>query len=135
MVICSLDAFRSLGRRKKWEWKTKSSRCYNNLVTVRSSRPELFCEKGVLKSFTKFTGKHLCQSVFFFIKVEGLRLANLLKKTLAQLFSCEFCEIFKNTFFHRILSGGCFSTVKTGQQTKRSEWSNYWLWPYICWLE
>ena len=58
---------------------------------------------------------------FFFIKVEGLRLATLLKKTLAQLFSCEFCEIFKNTFFHRILSGGCFSTVKTGQQTKRSE--------------
>ena len=25
-----------------------------------------------------------------------------LKKTLAQVFSCEFCEIFKNTFFFRI---------------------------------
>ena len=23
------------------------------------------------------------------------------KKTLAQVFSCEFCEISKNTFFHR----------------------------------
>ena len=27
----------------------------------RSSRPEVFYEKGVLRNFTKFTGKHLCQ--------------------------------------------------------------------------
>ena len=38
----------------------------------RSSRPEVFCKKGVLRNFTKFTGKHLCQSVFF-NKVAGLR--------------------------------------------------------------
>ena len=25
--------------------------------------PELFCEKGVLKNFAKFTGKHLCWSL------------------------------------------------------------------------
>ena len=31
----------------------------------RSSRPEVFCKKGVLRNFTKFTGKHLCQSLFF----------------------------------------------------------------------
>ena len=30
-----------------------------------SSRPEVFCKKGVLRSFTKFTGKQLCQSLFF----------------------------------------------------------------------
>ena len=48
---------------------------------------------GALENFAKFTGKHLCQSLFFnnFIK----------KETLAQMFSCEFCEIFKNTFFKR----------------------------------
>ena len=34
---------------------------------------------GVIKIFTKFTGKHLCQS-FFFNKVAGLRPATLLKK-------------------------------------------------------
>ena len=33
--------------------------------TVRSSRPEVFCKKGVLRNVTKFTGKHLCQSLFF----------------------------------------------------------------------
>ena len=56
-------------------------------------------EKGVLINFTKFTGKHLCQSLFF-NKVAGLRPAFLFKKeTLEQVFSCQFCEISKNTFF------------------------------------
>ena len=50
----------------------------------RSSRPEVFFKKGVLRNFTKFTGKHLCQSLFF-----------------SQVLSCEFCEICKNTFFYR----------------------------------
>ena len=47
----------------------------------RSSRPEVFCKKGVLKNFEIFTGKHLCQS-FFFNKVAGLRCPTLLKKRL-----------------------------------------------------
>ena len=51
----------------------------------------------VLGNFAKFTGKHLCQSVFF-NKVAGLRPATLLKKRLAQVFSCEFCEISKKIF-------------------------------------
>ena len=57
--------------------------------------------KAVLKNFVKFTGKHLCQS-FFFNKVADLRpkACNFIKKeTLAQMLSCEFCKIFKNTFF------------------------------------
>ena len=37
-----------------------------------------------------------CARVSFFNKVAGLRPATLLKK-----FSCEFCEIFKNTFSYR----------------------------------
>ena len=61
-----------------------------NLIRVRSSRPEVFCEKGVLRNFAKFTGKNLCQSNFF------------KKETLAQVFSSEFCEIPKNTFSYRI---------------------------------
>ena len=31
----------------------------------RSSRPEVFYKKGVLKNFAKFTGKHLRQSLFY----------------------------------------------------------------------
>ena len=37
-----------------------------------SSRREVFYGKGVLRNFAKFTGKHLCQSLFF-NKVAGLR--------------------------------------------------------------
>ena len=39
---------------------------------TRSSRPEVFCKKDVLRNFTKFTGKHLCQNLFF-NKIAGLR--------------------------------------------------------------
>ena len=39
----------------------------------RSIPPELFCKIGVLRNFAKFTGKHLCESLFF-NKVAGLRL-------------------------------------------------------------
>ena len=71
------------------------------LVNDRSSCPEVFCKKGVLRNFAKFTGKHLCQSLFF-DKVAGLRPATLLKKeTQAQMLSCEVCKIFKNTFSYR----------------------------------
>ena len=64
----------------------------------RSNQRKCSLKKGVLKNFAKFTGNHLCQSLFF-NKVEGLRTATLLKKTLAEVFSYEFCEILKNTCF------------------------------------
>ena len=52
------------------------------IIIWRSSRPEVFCEKGLLRKFAKFTGKHLCQSLFF-NKVAG---PNFIKKeTLAQV--------------------------------------------------
>ena len=66
--------------------------------------PEVFCKKGVLRNFAKFTGKHLYPSLLF-NKVAGFRPAeacNFFKKeNLAQVFSCEFCEISKNTFSYR----------------------------------
>ena len=53
------------------------------------------CKKGVLRNFTKFTGKRLCQSLFF------NKVAAAQALTLAQAFSCEFCEISKSTLFYR----------------------------------
>ena len=54
-----------------------------SLYGDRSSRPDvdLFCKKGVLRNFAKFTGRHLCQNLFF-NKVTGLRPATLFKKRL-----------------------------------------------------
>ena len=39
---------------------------------IRSSRPEVFCKKAVLKNFTKFTGRQLFE-ILSFNKVAGLR--------------------------------------------------------------
>ena len=55
-------------------------------------------QKGVLRNFTKFTGKHLPQSLFF-NKVAGLAFNFIKKEALAQVFSCEFCRVSKNTLF------------------------------------
>ena len=59
--------------------------------SFKSSHRRCSVRKGVLGNFAKFTGKHMCQNLYF-NKVAGLRQA------LAQVFSCEFCEISKNTF-------------------------------------
>ena len=50
-------------------------------LICRSSHPRCSVKKGVLKHFAKFTGKHLCQRLFF-NKVAGFRPATLLKKSL-----------------------------------------------------
>ena len=67
---------------------------------IQKQSSEEFCKKGVLKNFAKFTRKHLGQSLFL-NKVAGAACNVIIKETLAQAFSCEFCEIFKNTFFYR----------------------------------
>ena len=48
-------------------------------VFTQKQPPEVFCKKGVFGNFAKFTGKHLCQRLFF-NKVAGLRPATLLKR-------------------------------------------------------
>ena len=68
------------------------------LSIFRSSRLEVFCKKGVLRNFAKFTEKHLCQSLFF-NKIAGTACNFIKKETLPQVFSREFCEISKNTFY------------------------------------
>ena len=54
--------------------------------------------KGFLKSFTKFTGKHLCQSLFF-NKFAGLRATTLLKKRLWHRgFPVNFVKFLRKSF-------------------------------------
>ena len=65
-------------------------------VQKQSSRGVL--PKSVLRNFAKFTGKHLCQTLFF---NKAFFFFLIKKETLAQMFSCEFCEISKNTFSYR----------------------------------
>ena len=50
-----------------------------DILTARSSHRSCSVKKGVLRKFAKFTGKHMCQDLFF-NKVASLRPATLLKK-------------------------------------------------------
>ena len=60
-------------------------------TTIGSSRPEVFCKKGVLGNFTKFTGKHLWQSLFF---------ATLLKKRVwHRCFPVNFVKFLRTPFY------------------------------------
>ena len=78
------------------------------LIWYRSSHRRFSVKKGVLRNFAKFTGKQLCQSLL------------LKKESLAQVFSCEFFEISKNTFSTEHLrttaSAGTFTTFFIGHR-------------------
>ena len=63
---------------------SQENTCARVSMLCRSSRPEVFCKKCILRNFAKFTGKYLCQSLFF-NKVAGLMPATLLKKRLWRL--------------------------------------------------
>ena len=65
----------------------------------RNSRPEVFCKKGVLRNFVKFTRKHLCQSLFL-NKITGLRPVTLLEKRLwRRCLSVNFAKFLRTPFF------------------------------------
>ena len=73
---------------------------HRSINLYRSSRPEVFCKRGVLRKFAKFTGKQLCQRLLF-------RPATLLKKSL-----CHKC--FPMNWVYLLLqntSGGLYTSV------------------------
>ena len=73
------------------------------MVKIGRSRPEVFCKKCVLRSFAKFTVKHLCQSLFF-NKVAGLRPATLFKKRpWHRCFPVNFAKLLRTLLFRQHL--------------------------------
>ena len=84
---------------QKWVISSVSAKC--SIIDIgqdpyRSCGPEAFCKK--FKMPTKFTGKHLRQGLSF-DKATSFDWNFIKKEVLVQVFSCEFCEIFKNTVF------------------------------------
>ena len=64
----------------------------------KSSHQRYSVRKGVLRNFAKFTGKHLCQSLFF-NKVAGLRPEFLLKKRFwHRCFPVNFAKFLRTPF-------------------------------------
>ena len=80
-------------------------------IIFRSSRPEEFCKKVFLE-ISKDSQENTCARVSFLIKLQAA--CNFIKKeTLAQVFSCEFCEISKNTYSYRttLMAASAFSNI------------------------
>ena len=74
--------------------------------TYRSSHWRCSLRKGVLRNSAKFTGKHLCQSLFF-NKVAGLRPATLLKKRLwHRCFPLNFAKLPRTPFLQNTSGRG-----------------------------
>ena len=57
--------------------------------------------KKVFLEISENPQESTCARVTFLIKLQALACAFIKKETLAQLFSCEFFEISKNTFSYR----------------------------------
>ena len=69
------------------------------MFKTQKQSPKCSMQKGVLRNFTKFTGKHLCQSLFF-NKVACLTPATLLKRRLwHRCFPLSFVKRSENAFF------------------------------------
>ena len=60
---------------------------------IRSSYPEVFFDKDILKIHIKFTWKHSCRSIIW------------IKLTSAWVFYCKFTAYFQNTFYTKTTSG------------------------------
>ena len=68
---------------------------------------DVFCKKGVLRNFAKFTWKHLCWSLFF-NKLAGLRPESLLKRDSDTGVFRWILWNFLRTPFLQNLCSGCF---------------------------
>ena len=86
----------------------QSQQVKNHFICFRSSRLKVFCKKDVLRNVTKSTGK--------------------------QVFSCGFCDISQNIFFHRtplVVASGVWWCI----DIKLVIWTGYmgWvdLWPLM----
>ena len=99
-----------------WKVKKKIRRTIIIEFKERSKKkqpPEVFCEKSVLRNFTKFTGKHLCKGLFF-NQVACLRPATLLKKRLwHRCFPVNFAAFLRTPFFteHLRMTASAFMTT------------------------
>ena len=75
--------------------------CANIDNEYRSSRSQMFFKVAILKNSAIFTEKYLYWSLFSInlqARPEGLQ--RYKKETPIQLFFCEYCKVFKNSFFY-----------------------------------
>ena len=63
----------------------------------RSSRPEVFCNKGALRDFAKFT-ENTCARTSLLLKLQAKVSNFIYKETLAQVFPVNFARFLRTNF-------------------------------------
>ena len=83
-----------------WDHSAFDSSLHLSTLTekLRSSHWRCSVGKGVLRNFSKLQG-NTCARVSFSIKLQAKAWYFIKKEAPTQMFSCEFCETSKNTFF------------------------------------
>ena len=132
-------------------WKFNKNDCANknyyviSLSQYRSSHKRCSVRTGVLRNFAKFTGKHLCQGLFF-NKVARLRPTTLLKKRLVHwCFPGNFVKFLRTPFLHStsgrlLLPIGLWfgDTKKVELQLSKVLLESFWSWGFLlfqrCWI-
>ena len=65
------------------------------MVVLQKQPLDMFCKKGALRTFVKFTEKHLCQSIFFNNEISFL----LKKRPLYRRFALNFAKFLRPPFW------------------------------------
>ena len=85
-----------------------SSKWRCTFTILRNSHLEMFCKKGVLKNVAKFTGSHLCRSLYLL----KFQTCNCIKKeTPTQSCLVNFAKFLRTPFSTEYL-GGCLLILK-----------------------
>ena len=91
-------------KQQLWQWEFNNVRGKKMEFSQVKFKSKIFRTCSVEKLFLEISQnlqENACAKVSFLIKLKA-NVCNFIKKgTLAQVFSCEFCEISKNTFSYR----------------------------------
>ena len=104
------------------------------IITDRRSRPEVFCKKGVLQHFAKFTVKHKCRNFLLqacnrFFPVNFAKFKKNLFWEHLRVGASIFCYYYLHKFPENLFSKECFENfLKRAHQNKSASSSKCKLW-------
>ena len=83
-------------------WDSKQNEYLRRTCRLKGSLKKMFLQ------ISQNSQEKICTRISFLIKLNSVDLQFIKEVTLMQVFSCEFYEICKNTFFGRTPPDGCF---------------------------
>ena len=99
------------------------------LLRWQKQLPGVFCKKGVLKDFAKFTRKHLCWS-FFWTKLQAEAFNCIKNRLHHRCFAANFVKFLKAPIHSKVWT----ATSGLINSCKISKWLLYTYYHIFCWM-